>query len=192
MQKITEYFKENFKTLKLGFQLADLRGPVPVFFVEFPDEGTVTESWEQVNSYIVTNYQPTSDDTKLYERWNTYVFFVMKTEISSALRAKIQADKFGSRKLVVSGEKTDPKSLIAQYVTGTTIVEDVIGEVANESSLIGISNGHPSFLKSFFGKPASVFEGLIDESSYVENRRTKQDQDKLAATMKKILTHYSK
>lgn len=192
MRQIIDYIQKNFKGVSLDFRMAELNGPVPVFFVEFPDENTLAAHWEPVNSYIVSNYEPKSDDTKVYERWNTYVFFVMKTEISSALKAKIQADKFGARKLVVSGDKTDPKSLIAQYVTGTTIVEDVIGEVANESDLIGISDAHPSFLKSFFGKPASVFEGLIDESSYVENRRTKQDQDKLAATMKKILTHYSK
>lgn len=194
MQKIIDYIQENFKGVSLDFQMAELNGPVPVFFVQFPDEQSLTDHWVGVNSYIIANYEPSSYDNKLYERWNTYLFFITETEISSALKAKIQADKFGSRKLVISGDatRTDPKSLIAQYVTGTTIVEDVIGAAAIESATAGISNGHSPLANSQSGKPGSVFEWLIDESSYVETRRTKQDQEKLAGLMKKIVGHYSK
>ena len=75
--------------------------------------------WRDIRNKLAENYQ--MDDIDDFERWNFYLFYVVKDkrELSRSLKYEIEHDTISSRKIIVCKDdfvKEDIERLISSYI----------------------------------------------------------------------------
>lgn len=78
---------------------------INIFTIIFEDESKLNNLWEEINNDIGFYFQSTIDNEA--SRWNLYIFFFIKRNVSSIIKYVIEQDKYCARKIVVENFKDD-------------------------------------------------------------------------------------
>lgn len=105
--------KSEFSEITLEYKEIELGGIVPAFFINLDNESILREKWSQISEYIAIHFQSTLKNE--YSIWNIYLFFILKEEVSSEIKYRIENDTFSSRKIVISPIK-DIKTIIRENI----------------------------------------------------------------------------
>lgn len=98
--------------------------------------------WRDIRNKLAENYQ--MDDIDDFERWNFYLFYVVKDkrELSRSLKYEIEHDTISSRKIIVCKDdfvKEDIERLISSYIkydiNQVKGVTNVVEFCANEAAI---------------------------------------------------------
>lgn len=80
-----------------------MKGEINVFFIEFTNELSLRETWENVRNLIAVYLQ--NDLETDFERWNIYIIFVLPIAVPNELKYQIENDQLSSRKIVLDNFK---------------------------------------------------------------------------------------
>jgi len=86
---------------------------IPVFFILFSDDKQLADVWPKLNLYIAVNFQTILESE--FSTWNIYLFFLLPSPVTNALKYKIENDTFSSRKIVIEGEMTH-RNIISEHI----------------------------------------------------------------------------
>lgn len=93
-----DFENENFKVYHYVNQD---KFKINVFFVETSGIDKLEENWELLSNMVAATYQNSEYliDSE-FDRWNFYIIYISKDEVTKELKNKIENDKFSSRKIV--------------------------------------------------------------------------------------------
>lgn len=104
---------------------------INIFFLE-AKKNTINENWKRFSNMVAANYQ-NSDymSDKEFDRWNFYIIYISKNEISKELKNQIENDKFSCRKIVEDSydkefNDADANRLIVKHITNTDLKETLL------------------------------------------------------------------
>ena len=109
-----EHYKEKFGN-----------GYINIFSISIDSATELEQKWELVRNLVAVRFQ--SKNRNDFDKWNTYLFFVLKERISKDLKYKIENDIFSSRKIVVDGQKLSNEKIIEKYIKNPDI-KTVVGD----------------------------------------------------------------
>lgn len=119
-----DFENENFKVYHYVNQD---KFKINVFFVETIGIEKLEENWELLSNMVAATYQNSEYliDSE-FDRWNFYIIYISKDEVSKDLKNKIENDKFSSRKIVedcYDKEFNDNEAnrLIIQHITNSDL-----------------------------------------------------------------------
>ena len=96
-----DFLEKFFPEFKPRLSKEQYVGAISVFSFFFETEEGLNDKWESVTSSIAVNYQSEfEDEEQEFERWNMYIFFIVKGSVSDQLKYKIENNKFSCRKIV--------------------------------------------------------------------------------------------
>ena len=127
-----EFLERFFPEFKPQLSKVQFIGTISVFSFFFESEAYLNDKWESITSSIAVNYQSEfEDEEQEFERWNIYIFFVVKGSVDSQLKYKIENDKFSSRKIIQDNieEALNPNSiseLIQKHIVHSDLNKSVI------------------------------------------------------------------
>jgi len=103
---------------------------INVFFLE-TDSVTINDNWKRFSNMVADHYQNSEYmSDKEFDRWNFYIIYISKDNISKELKNKIENDKFSSRKIVeelYTGEfkNNEANRLIVKHIINSDLKEIV-------------------------------------------------------------------
>jgi hypothetical protein len=94
------------------------------------DYETLKLKWNKVSSAVSMCYQADINDENEFEKWNLYIIYICTETVDKELKAKIENDKFSSRKIVVANQTEKlttelANNLIIQHITNTDLIDTV-------------------------------------------------------------------
>lgn len=96
-----DFLDELYPTFNPLLSKIEFIGTVSVFSFIFDSENMLSQNWESITGTIASYYQSKiEDEGRDFECWNIYILFIVKEEVSTQLKYKIENDKFSSRKIV--------------------------------------------------------------------------------------------
>lgn len=96
-----DFLDELFPTFNPRLSKIEFIGTVSVFSFIFETENVLSHNWKSITGTIASYYQSKYEkEGEDFERWNIYILFLIKEEVSTQLKYKIENDKFSSRKIV--------------------------------------------------------------------------------------------
>ena len=113
--------QETYPDLQFHFETIQYIGSISAFFITCTDETMLERNWEKVASSIAVYYQSKLKDD--FERWNLYIFYLVRTNISRSLKYKIENHPISSRKIVVESFTDDISydNLVSEHLTNTDL-----------------------------------------------------------------------
>ncbi|PJR03557.1 ABC-three component system middle component 1 [Avrilella dinanensis] len=109
---------------------------INIFFLE-ANSDVINENWKRFSNMVAANYQ-TSEymSNREFDKWNFYIIYISKDDVSKELKNKIENDKFSSRKIVedlFDKEFNDKEAnqLIVKHITNTDL-EDILSQTQNK------------------------------------------------------------
>jgi len=110
---------------------------INIFFLE-ANSDVINENWKRFSNMVAANYQ-TSEymSNREFDRWNFYIIYISKDNISKVLKTKIENDKFSSRKIVEDSynkefNDDEANSLIVKHITNEDL-NDIIASTEEVS-----------------------------------------------------------
>ena len=102
-------------------------GVISVFSFYFERATDLHEHWKNMTNTIAAYYQSGFEaEESAFERWNIYLFFLVKEPVRSQLKVRIENNKFSSRKIVQDQIPEDyPVDLIHQLINEHIINNDL-------------------------------------------------------------------
>lgn len=146
-------------------------GTVSVFSFIIESEDLLNRNWESITSTIASYYQSKfEEEGKEFERWNIYIFFIIKEEVSTQLKYKIENDKFSSRKIVQDKMlETINTDSISQLILGHIVNSDLdISELTNIMEYSSIS--------STYSHDSKIYKLIEDSSLKISGRGTSKEE----------------
>ena len=129
-----DFLERLFPEFKPQLSKVQFIGTISVFSFFFESEADLNEKWESITSSIAVNYQSEfEDEGQEFERWNIYIFFVVRGNVDSQLKYKIENDKFSSRKIIQDNvdevlNADSISELIQKHITHSDLNKSVIDE----------------------------------------------------------------
>lgn len=118
-------FKKQFNCILKYEAISFELGKAHAFFIEIEDSFS-NSSWKEMRNFIAIEFQNTLLDE--FERWNIYLFYIVKSSIRKDLKYKIENDTFSSRKIVIE-EKYDHTEIIEEHILNCDItINEAKGE----------------------------------------------------------------
>jgi len=133
---------ERFPEVSISHRKVKISHDVHVFIVEVQNEELLSEIWKRLRDYIAVYFQNTMESD--FERWNLYLIYVCRDEISKELKYKIENDRVSSRKIVVDKYKLkltseSISSLIDRYINFSFTLpiesKETIGSYTSNSTI---------------------------------------------------------
>jgi len=155
-----EHFYSEFKPRLSKEQYV---GTISVFSFFFESEADLNDKWEFVTSSIAVDYQSElEDEDQEFERWNIYIFFIVKESISDQLKYKIENDKFSCRKIVQDNiDESSYEDSIKEMIQKNIVNSDLNSSLIDENS----SGKIPPYSSD------STIYKLVDEYSLLNSRK---------------------
>ncbi|PWK72888.1 hypothetical protein LX99_04218 [Mucilaginibacter oryzae] len=124
---ITQFFRDRYPNEFVTFKLIEYKGNVSVFVFYFEEEKHLGKTWNNVSGNVAGLYQ--AELTEDFDVWNIYMFYLCKSEVSLALKYKIENDRFSSRKIILDNydeEISDigVNDIINEHITNVDIIYD--------------------------------------------------------------------
>jgi len=108
-------------------------GTVSVFTFTFESENDLHENWKGITNSIATYYQADFEgEETTFERWNIYIFFLVKEPVGLRLKYRIENNKFSSRKIVEDNVSTVIHEDLIHQLIHEYIINDDINITASE------------------------------------------------------------
>ncbi len=140
---------------------------INVFFLEAKSD-TINENWKRFSNLVAANYQ-TSEymSNREFDKWNFYIIYISKDEVSKELKNKIENDKFSSRKIVedLYNKKFDNEEatrLIVNHITNADLKE-----IVEKTQEVTIS--------AYIPKNEKLWELLVKEEKVIGDRKAQED-----------------
>lgn len=135
-----------------------------IFFNSNLDD--LNKRWDKVSSAVSMCYQADVTDENEFEKWNLYIIYVCTEKVDKELNAKIENDKFSSRKIVEDNVKEEfsnelANNLIIKYITNTDIIEI-------------IKNTSENVRKEYLPKNETIWK-LINNDSILRNKELQKN-----------------
>ena len=147
---------------------------INIFFLE-ANSDIINDNWKRFSNMVAANYQ-NSDYMKdrEFDKWNFYIIYISKDDVSKELKNKIENDKFSSRKIVEDSydkkfNHEEANRLIVKHITNADLKEIVVA-----TQEVTISNYIP--------KNEKLWKLLLDEEKLIGDRKAQE------AIIKKINT----
>lgn len=166
-----DFLNELFPTLNPLLSKIEYIGTVSVFSFIFESEGILNQNWESITSTIAAYYQSQfEEEGKEFERWNIYILFIIKDEVSTQLKYKIENDKFSSRKIVQDRmfDSIDA-SLIARL-----ILEHIINSDLNIFELDKTEKSHN--ISSTYSNDSRIYKLIENSDLKISGRATDKEE----------------
>jgi len=135
MDEIIDSFNTQFDCFLKYEPIPIELGKAHAFFIEI-DDSSLNNSWKEMRNFIAIKFQNTLSIE--FERWNTYLFYIVSEAISNDLKYQIENDTFSSRKIVIEG-KSNIAEIIDIHILNRDITIDntpVIDSVFTPNPLI--------------------------------------------------------
>lgn len=165
---------ERFKQLTFKFLIQDIGVKISVFVVHGScsnlEEGN---NWRIISEEIALKFQNkiiSKDD-----KWNIYIIYACSDKVDKELKAKIENDKFSSRKIVEDNQTKElsdeiVNNLIVKHITNTDLVNIV-------------NNTDENIEKSYHPQKAEVWDLIPKNESVMRNKGL---QNTIIEQLKKI------
>ncbi|MDD7885261.1 ABC-three component system middle component 1 [Flavivirga sp. 57AJ16] len=147
---------------------------INIFFLE-ANSGIINENWKRFSNMVAANYQ-TSEymSNREFDKWNFYIIYISKDNVSKELKNKIENDKFSSRKIVEDAyanefNNEEANRLIVKHITNSDLKEIV--EATQEVTI-----------STYIPKNEKLWKLLLDEEKLIGDRKAQE------AIIKKINT----
>jgi len=131
--------------------------------------------WQHVSSAVSMCYQADVGNENEFEKWNLYIIFSCFAEVGKEVKARIENDKFSSRKIVEENQIEElsdeiANNLIIQHITNTDLVEVV-------------NNTQENIENIYIPKNKNIWELIPQDISILGK---KEIQDNIIENLKKI------
>lgn len=146
MEKYSEYkdailseLSDTYSKLQFDCVITDFNVRITTFFVlGLSKDIAECDNWQKISEDIALKYQ--SKIEMPFDKWNIYIIYIGKDEISKDFKNKIETDKFSSRKIVednfaenFTGVKA--KELLVKHITNIDLDELVIDKSNKENNI---------------------------------------------------------
>ncbi len=146
-------------------------GTVSVFSFIIESEDLLNRNWESITNTIASYYQSKfEEEEKEFERWNIYIFFIIKEEVSTQLKYKIENDKFSSRKIV--------QDKMLDTINTDSISQLILGHIVNSDLDITELNNimEYSSISSTYSHDSKIYKLIEDSSLKISGRGTSKEE----------------
>lgn len=139
-----ELNKELAEQLNISYYTAFSLITFHVFIIEI-DKGILEETWKKINNKVAFYMQDKFANT--FEKWNLYLFYLIKNECSITIKYKIENNPFSSRKIVIDDnneKKMSHNQIISNYIFDSEIKLDSskekveLGELEQDSKIFNL------------------------------------------------------
>jgi len=140
---------------------------INIFFLE-ANSDDIMENWKRFSNMVASNYQNfeyMSD--REFDKWNFYIIYISKDNISKELKNKIENDKFSSRKIVEDSydkefNNDEANRLIIKHITNADLKE-----IVESTQEVTISTYIPDNEK--------LWKLLVDEVKVIGDRKAQEE-----------------
>lgn len=136
-------------------------------FIFEANNNTINDNWKRFSNMVAANYQNSNYmSDKEFDRWNFYIIYLSKDEISKELKNQIENDKFSSRKIVEDSydkefNDAEANRLIVEHITNTDL--KAIVEETQEVNIL-----------EYIPKNEMLWELLLDEEKLIGDRKAQE------------------
>ena len=165
-----DFLKHLFPRFKPQLSKIDFIGTISIFSFFFESEKELYDNWEVITSSIAAYYQSELDDeTKEFERWNIYVIFFVRGNVSNQLKYKIENDKFSSRKIV----KDNMSDSINTNLISKLISEHIVNSDLDISKL---DNMEQIDVNSTYSNDSKIYQLIENSNLKISGRNTDKEE----------------
>ena len=177
--KSVDFLERLFPRFKPQLSKIDFIGTISIFSFFFESEKELYDNWEVITSSIAAYYQSELDDeTKEFERWNIYIIFFARGNVSNQLKYKIENDKFSSRKIL--------KDNISDSIN-TDLISKLISEhIVNSDLEISKSDNMEQLdVSSTYSNDSKIYQLIENSNLKISGRNT--DKEELESLYQQII-----
>lgn len=165
-----DFLEHLFPRFKPQLSKIDFIGTISIFSFFFESEKELYDNWEVITSSIAAYYQSELDDeTKEFERWNIYIIFFVRVNVSNQLKYKIENDKFSSRKIV--------KDNISDSIN-TNLISKLISEhiVNSDLDISKLDNMEQIDVNSTYSNDSKIYQLIENSNLKISGRNTDKEE----------------
>ncbi|MFB9052297.1 ABC-three component system middle component 1 [Formosa undariae] len=126
---VLDDLSKRFENLNFKFLVHDIGVKISVFIVNGKSSDIEQkDNWRLVSEEIALKFQSKMDSKD--DKWNLYIIYTFSDKVDKELKAKIENNKFSSRKIVVDSQIDKLRdelinNLIIQHITNTDLIDIV-------------------------------------------------------------------
>lgn len=139
---------------------------INIFFFE-ANKHAIYENWKRFSNMVAANYQNSNYmSDKEFDRWNFYIIYLSKDEISKELKNLIENDKFSSRKIVEDCDDKEFNDVEANRLIVKHITNSDLKTIVEETQEVNILEYIP--------KNETLWKLLLDEEKLIGDRKAQE------------------
>lgn len=179
-----DFLDELYPTFNPLLSKIEFIGTVSVFSFIFDSENMLSQNWESITGTIASYYQSKIEDKgRDFECWNIYILFIVKEEVSTQLKYKIENDKFSSRKIVQDKMSNSINAdLISQLIWEHIVNSDL--DISEPAEIIESTS-----IDSTYSTNSKIYQLIENSNLKISGRST--DKEELDGLYKQIIKEIS-
>jgi len=175
-----DFLDSMFPQFKPQLSKINFIGTVSAFSFFFDSENDLNEKWKAITNSIATYYQAEFEGEETdFERWNIYIFFLVKEPVGTQLKYKIENNKFSSRKIVQDNVPTVTDEDLLPQLINEYIINDDINMATSE-------NIETADRPSGYSNATEIYE-IIDSSRLRASGKKPATKDEIDALYQQIV-----
>ena len=179
-----DFLDELYPTFNPLLSKIEFIGTVSVFSFIFDSENMLSQNWESITGTIASYYQSKIEDKgRDFECWNIYILFIVKEEVSTQLKYKIENDKFSSRKIVQDKMSNSINAdLISQLIWEHIVNSDL--DISEPAEIIESTS-----IDSTYSTNSKIYQLIENSNLKISGRST--DKEELDGLYQQIIKEIS-
>ncbi|WP_080904028.1 ABC-three component system middle component 1 [Parabacteroides sp. Marseille-P3160] len=179
-----DFLDELYPTFNPLLSKIEFIGTVSVFSFIFDSENMLSQNWESITGTIASYYQSKIEDKgRDFECWNIYILFIVKEEVSTQLKYKIENDKFSSRKIVQDKMSNSINAdLISQLIWEHIVNSDL--DISEPAEIIESTS-----IDSTYSTNSKIYQLIENSNLKISGRGT--DKEELDGLYQQIIKEIS-
>lgn len=179
-----DFLDELYPTFNPLLSKIEFIGTVSVFSFIFDSENMLSQNWESITGTIASYYQSKiEDEGRDFECWNIYILFIVKEEVSTQLKYKIENDKFSSRKIVQDKMSNSINAdLISQLIWEHIVNSDL--DISEPAEIIESTS-----IDSTYSTNSKIYQLIENSNLKISGRST--DKEELDGLYQQIIKEIS-
>ena len=139
---------------------------INIFFLE-ANSDIINENWKRFSNMVAANYQNSEYmSNREFDKWNFYIIYISKDDVSKELKNKIENDKFSSRKIVEDAYDKEFNDNEANHLIVKHITNEDLKEIVEKTQEVNVSEYIP--------KNENLWDLLLDEEQTIRERKDKE------------------
>ena len=152
-------------------------GTISVFTFYFEQSSDLHDHWKNMTNAIAAYYQAEfEEEDKAFERWNIYLFFLVKEPVRTQLKVRIENNKFSSRKIVLDN--------IPEYFSDELIYQLINEHIINSD--LDCST-EPNRETGTFSRDTAIYRIVENSNLQVSGKMVTVDKDELDNLYQQII-----